>query len=333
MSDIYSAITLNPADADKIRQHLEKIKLAQATSPDAESAIAAASQEFNQFFEQYGKPYFTAHEFKTNDTARSSVYNENLITLDGDVARLYNSLESAAKATLTAFNFTTIISKEITDQANANASKVLDLNILNGYVKGQVIVAGDDFVDQAKIDKSIGIDTTRAEIMQGANALSLKIDSSIPITNPNVKVSITPVKPVGQDGNVNTAPTPLNLERFYEGKYYAFLGQQEPEGGVLQLKYIVNPASIPSSISTTTVNGQPVSQQDQVGAEAIAKQAQNNANFYAVVPATEDQKIANRSKMFDGNPDTYWQCEFVYKIEPLQDPLDNDSIDLESNNG
>lgn len=329
--DVYSVIKLNPSDALKIKQHLEKIKEAQTNNPEAESAISSASEQFNTFFANYGDPYFTAHELKRNDTPRSQLYNENLTTLSDDFQRLYASLESAAESTLSAFNFTTIISKEISDQANASASKVLDLNILNGFTKGQVIVAGDDFIDLSKVDSAAGIDTSAAEILEGANALALKRVASVPVTNPNVSVTITPVKPIGQNGKVNTDPTPLNLERFYEGKFYSYIGQQEPEGGALQLKYVVNPADIPSSISTTTVNGQPVDAQAQIGAETLAKQAQANSNFYAVVPATEEQKAALRAKMFDGNPDTYWQCEYVYKTEPLIDPLDSGGIDLETN--
>jgi hypothetical protein len=36
--------------------------------------------------------------------------------------------------------------------------------------------------------------------------------------------------------------------------------------------------------------------------------------------------------MFDGNPDTYWQCEYVFQTEPLIDPYSNLSTDFEKTN-
>jgi hypothetical protein len=328
MVDVFNTVELSQADADKIKRHLEKIQESQAKNADLEAVLSSASQEFNQFFSQYGKPYFAANELRTNDTARSSIYNENLVTLSDDISRLYQLLSSSAKSTVSAFNYASVITKEITNQADASSSRVLDLNILNGFNRGQVIVAGDDFTDSSKIDSTIGVDTTAAEINHGANILTLKVVGSVTVTGPNVKVSITPVKPIGADGKVNTDPTPLNLERFYEGKYYAYIGQQEPEGGNLKLKYIVNPADIPAQTSVTTANDKLV----QGSVEAL-QDAYKSSNFYAVVPSTEEEKQAIRARMFDGNPDTYWQCEFVYQTDPLIDPQDKQAVDLENSSG
>lgn len=328
MSDLFSAIKLNESDVVRIKKHLENIKQSQNLSPEAQASVSTAAQEFSTFFKKYGSAYFTAHPFREHETAISTDYNENLTTLDQDLVRLYASLASATATSLSAFNFTSIITKEITNKAIANSSKVIDLNILNSFNKGQVIIAGDDFNDQSKIDSSLGIETSQAEILEGALCLK-RVDSQNIIT-PNVKVTITPLKPIGANNQVNTDPTPNNLERFYEGKFYSFIGQMEPEGGQLQLKYIVDPSDIPApSVSVTTnQQGVVVDSTDNGGADAVIEAAQS-VGFYGVIPATEEQKQANRAKMFDGNPDTYWSCEFVYKTEPLIDPYDDQSIDLE----
>jgi len=324
MSDLFSVVEISAADADKIRRHLDAIKQTQANTSDALEAINSATNEFNQFFSQYGEPYFTANQLKRNDTPRSEVYNENIATLGEDINRAYISLSSASSTTLNAFNFATIVSQEITNSADQAASKVLDLNILNGYTKGQVIVAGDDFSDTSKIDSSAALETAQAKPIQGAKSYGLNVIDSVSIVSPDIKVSITPIKPVGQNGKVNTDPTPLNLERFYEGKFYAFIGQQQPEGDSLSFKYIVDPKAIPASASKVTVDGKVV--QDDLS------QVQQSTNFFAVVPTSDTDKAKARAKMFDGNPDTYWQCEYVFQTEPLIDPYSNLSTDFEKTN-
>lgn len=352
MADLFNVVDLNPSDADKILQHLNRIREAQTNNADLSAALSAANKEFAEFFKGYGKPYFTAHKFYNNDVARSEVYNENLTTLDADIARLYKYLQYVADGTLTAYNYTNVLAKEISNTASASASKVLDLSILNGFSKNQAIVAGDDFIDNSKIDQSAGVSTSLAEVIEGANAIGLKKVDVVIVTGPNTTVSVTPVKPETNDSAVNTDPTPQNLDRFYEGKFYANMGGQEPEGNKLEIKYIVDPSHIPDTLSSAddsnktapvkktpskagakkgnsniwaTVlkqsNSQAASNKDSMpkaSAEdswakkkAAFDKAMKQAQFFAIVPATEEEKRLVRQKMFDGNPDSYWQCEYV----------------------
>lgn len=306
MSDITSVIKISQADADKIRNHLAKISQTQASTSDLGNIISSANKEFSDFFSNYGQPEFQAEELKKNSTPTSSLYNENLERVSNDLGRLYSLISTTTDSSVTSFNFANVTTAEISNLANLLSSKVMDLNILNNFNKGQMIVAGDDFTDNSKIDLSAGINTTQASLIGGANAIGLKVIDSVSVTsnNPNITVTITPLMP-STDGKVNTDPTPGNLERFYEGRFYSFIGQQDPEGGVLQLKYIVDPSDIPTNTSVS------------------------KAGFFAVVPSTEESKNVSRLKMFDGNPDTYWQCEFCYRSEPLIKDPDPQAVDLE----
>ena len=330
MTDTFNVVKIRASDADKIRQHLEAVREVQTHESEANIVVSSATEQFNQFFLEYGKPYFAGNKLHLNDTPVSDDYNENLTTLDSDIQRSYDMLSSHARDTLSAFNYSTILSKEILNSADNSASKVLDLNILNGFTKGSTIVAGDDFSDETKVDRQIGVDSTQADLIKGANAIGLKKVGSEIISSPNVTVSITPVKPKGENDKVNVEPTPFNLERFYEGKYYAYIGEQEPEGRELKLKYIVDPSDIPSVAATTLVNGQEIANGDVAGGAEAAIAASQGVGFFAVIPSTEEEKAENRAKMFDGNPDTYWQCEVVYQAEPLIEPFDSKAIDIES---
>ncbi|RMG74286.1 MAG: hypothetical protein D6710_01850 [Nitrospirae bacterium] len=318
MSDLFSAIDINPADLNKLREHLEKIREAQANGGDLYAVVGEAAEQFNKFFKLYGLPYFTAHKLYTNDTPSSEVYNENIISLANDLERLYSALTVASESTTTAYNFVSVVTNEVKNSAEIAASKVLDLNILNGFNKGSVIVAGDDFIDSSKIDSSVGVETTQAEILEGGAAIALKRVDSVIISQPETTtITITPLAPTGPAGKVNTDPTPGNVQRIYEGMFYAPLGEMRPEGGTLKLTYIADPSKIPDTAVTTTVNGQvDESQSTEVSAQEAQDQVKG-IGFFAIMPATEEEKQAIRKRMLDGNPDTFWEIEFVYDTEPL----------------
>lgn len=321
MVDIFSAIDLKPDDSKRILAHLNQIKEAQAGNGDLSVAINAAMEEFNQFFLNYHEKYFTAHKFLENDTPNSITYNENLRTLANDIDNLYDSLSTVAASSIAAYNYSTISSNEIKKAAEIAASKVLDLNILSDFVKGTTIVAGDDFIDNSRIDTTADIETTQAESVKGASSAGLKpIDISI-VSDPNTKIDIVPVMPNNVDGFVNTEPTPDNLKRFYEGKFYAPIGELRPAGGELKLSYFGDPAIKVGSEVSTTVNGvlegDPIEEQDLEG-------------FFAIVPPSEEAKQASRLKMLDGNPDTFWEAEWVTKTAPLIEVFDNETDEVQN---
>lgn len=340
MADVFNAVEIDPSDSDKLLKHLEKIKEVQASSSELAEAVGAAMEEFRKFFLNYGQPYFTAHTLDLNATPESALYNENIETLVEDLERLYKMVSSAAGSSLTSYNFAAMVANEVKNSAELSASKVLDLSILSDFVKGTTIVAGDDFINADKIDSDYPVETTTAELINGASSIGLKtVDVQI-VSGPGTKISVTPVLPAGPDGSVNTDPTPQNLERFYEGKYYAPVGQQNPEGGKLDIKYIVDPSALPGIITETSENGGESSFQatadglsedlTDISDDTAQDILDGNIGFFAITPATEEQKSAIRGRMTDGNPDTWWECEFVFESEPLIDPfnlVDDDIVD------
>jgi len=334
MTDSYNAVEITPRDADKIKRHLEKIQEAQSNNPELNSAITAAITEFNKFFLNYGKPGFTANKLLKGDPPKSELYNENLETLDEDFNRLYASLAAVEAVSLEAYNYSAIVTNEITNSANVASSKVLDLNIINDFNKGEVIVAGDDFVNSDKIDTTVGVETIRADLLEGAGSISLKRIELQTVSNPNTKVEITPISPAGQAGNVVSSPTPDNLERFYEGKFYAYMGELEPEGGTLDLQYLVAPAAVNPEPEETATAGNIISAIEKLKSKksnTAVIEANKGKGFYAVVQASEEQKQLERAKMFDNDPSTYWQAEYVYATAPLIDPFEDIVEDEEAN--
>jgi hypothetical protein len=339
MPDLFQAVEVNPSDVLKIRKHLERIREAQVNNGNLLEAINDAIAEFNEFFLNYGKPSFSAHEFHRNENASSAVYNENLTTLADDLERLYELMAEAANSTISSFNYATVVAREVNNTAGIAASKVLDLNILNNFVKGTAIVGGDDFLDSSKIDTSVGVDTTQAIILNGASAVTLLNTDVEIITSPDTIINVTPILPVKKGAisadAVNTSPTPNNIERFYEGNYYGNIGEQRPEGGKLKFKYIVDPEDIPPPIAATTTSPGAAGLGNVFvaafglgngGATTInggAGELEGPVGFYAVVPPTEEDKRLIRQRMVDGDPSTFWECEYIYNSKSLIQPPDN----------
>jgi hypothetical protein len=316
MSDVFNAIELQAGDASKVLKKLEAISEAQSNSPELTSAVHAAMEAFRSFFLSYGEPTFSAHTLHRNQTAESAIYNENIESLSNDIDTAYNMLRSTADGALTSYNYASIISDEIKNAASSAASTVLDLSILSDFVKGTTIIAGDDFINSNKLDFDFPVDTNFVNVINGASAVGLKPTSIKVVSHPDVKIGITPVMPANPGGNVNTQPTPDNLERFYEGKFFAPIGQQNPEGGNLQITYIVDTTTSPVDSVVTTVNGKEVEPELN---ENIEKNNDTGFGYYAIVQSSAAEKAEIRKRMVDGNADTWWECEYAYRVQPLID--------------
>jgi hypothetical protein len=174
---------------------------------------------------------------------------------------------------------------------------VLDLNILNGFTRGDVIVAGDDFINLDKVNVSAALGSSQAELVSNGAGVSLARASTNNLSlHPKTTVEVLPISPqstVNGVSSVNTSPTPGNIRRFYEGNYYNFIGLARPEGGTFNIQYIVSPQ----------YSGQA---EDPEG------------GLFLEYGATKEVLDRERRKMLDGNPDTFWECEYAIRLD---DPL------------
>lgn len=279
----------------KLKNSLDQLSARKATS-DGSIILSEAMASFKDFFDTLSDPEFVPQELVTGDTPRSDIYNSNLKAIYNDISRFYTELTNLANSNIKSYNYSQVVISEIKKRAEALSSIVLDLNILNNFTRGDVIVAGDDFINLNNIDKSAALGAPPAELLSGGTGLGLARSTTIELTrDPRIKIDVIPLSPSNK-----ITPTPNNFERFYEGNYYNLLGLARPEGGSFNIKY----SMIPS-----TNNGNP--------------DPANLVGIFLDYGATDEQKQQSRAKMFDGNPDTFWECEFVYKLtNPLVSNLD-----------
>lgn len=364
----------------KLKNSLDQLLDRNIDNNDASSLLADAMSVFKSFFDNIGNPEFTPIELKTGDTPRSADYNSNLKQIYNDISRFYKEIQNLNTANIKSFNYSQVVTNEIRKRAESIAGIVLDLNILNGFTRGDVIVAGDDFINFDKIDQSAGLSASKVELISNGSGVSLARSGSNNLTSdPRIKVQVIPLTPQGSAGQsaVNTAPTPGNFTRFYEGCYYALLGQARPEGGRFNIQNITVPARPPEpepedkpleeadkSKGSSIFNkkskrkgpfGKKKGKKKKRGKFGLAgilnfirNRRRNTAkpeeepappppapsepeSYFLEYGASEEEKEITRRKMFDNNPDTFWECEYIVSVEnPLLPDITESLIVTES---
>ena len=239
MSNLNELTTNSSSSLIKLENALKRLEEDDTSNESINEKLADALSLFKGYFKDLSEPEFKPIYLRKGDVASSEDYNKNLQGIYNDLNRFYEDLSNYDTASQEAFNYSQVVVEQIRKKAEQLSSIVLDLRIFSNFTRGDVIVAGDDFINGDFIDNTIGLGSTKAEMIPGGAGLSLAREGTNPLSQaPGVEVDIIPVSPSSNLANV-TAPTPGNLERFYEGNYYNFLGEARPEGGEFNLQTIV----------------------------------------------------------------------------------------------
>jgi hypothetical protein len=293
----------NDYNLEKLKATLDALSKKIVANSALNDILAEANVAFKEFYSQIANPEFIPVHMKDHDTPRSIDYNKNFQAILNDITRIYKQLDSLAQAQIKSYNYGQVVNSEITHRANQLASTVLDLKILSDFTRGDVLVAGDDFKTLDQVDLDIATAAPKAEKMFSSGGMALKRSGNRSLVDANTTVEIFPTGPVSNGTSVNTTPTPGNVERFYEGLYYNFIGQARPEGGQFNIKFMMK-----------SVNKDPFPDQSSTNISA--------EGFFVEIGADEATKKEARARMFDGNPDSFWECEYVYDVPtPLLDDL------------
>lgn len=291
------------------------------------AAMSRVNYTFTKFFNELYSPSFIPTLLVRGDIVSEKVYNDNLRNIYTDIVSFYKELENLTEAHIASYNYATIVTSNILNKADALASTVLDLNILHEFNRSDILVAGDDFKNLDYVDTSAGLTNTQAELLLDGGGIGLAKTDLQDIVDDNTKVKITPLAPVKETtAQVTLAPTPGNFERFYEGNYYNYLGNARPEGGQFNLRYVSNPnengydPTVPPGdfkISASTNNKKRLEGTDNID------------GFFLDFGATEEIKELNRLKMFDKDPTSFWECEYLFKLPSSLFSLNNMGVNQE----
>lgn len=293
---------------DRLQSSLEELLTINASDKDIYEKYSASLDSFKTFFENIKSPYFSPVYLEKGNPASSEEYNINLEKIYNDIKFLYTELESLKETKVGAYNFSSILTSEVTNRANAISSLVIDLNILSNFTRGDSIVAGDDFKDLSKVDINTTLASSPAELIFGKAGVGLARAGSQDISNLVKTIDVIPLSPVNYDKTINLSPTPGNFKRFYEGNFYNLLGEARPEGGAFNIQFVTR---------EKPPGGDDGTGKFRLKKDKNAPESPELEGHLVDYGATKEEKRAARRKMIDQSPDTFWECEYLFETGQL----------------
>lgn len=286
---------------------------------------------FKELYSNLGKPSVKINPLENKQVPKSSQITKTMYQIEEDLRAAYDETKTLRSGFVEVFNHAQALSAELIKSAEQVSSKVVDLRLLNNQLDQQLIIAGDDFKDLSKIDTNFPLQNPVADILIDQGTVILKRISSSNLVNQNTNIKITPLAPT----DLSNKPTVNNINRFYEGKFYDFIGNARPEGGRFHIEQTlaVNVQPTGVTVNTVTVNNpSPTNILNYVN-EQLADNSSGGGKILSPEDiviydrgANEEEKNVVRKNLIDQNPATFWECEYV-KVEPsIQDSVDQSKL-------
>lgn len=333
--------------AKTIASELARLRRASRTDRGSRSFLGKAHEALYRIFTSLGKPRFTPRPL---DGERDlGTYNEMRRSIADDLVTVREEQRGVAALLDAQFNVAKLHSAELLALSGKALSKVADLAILQGEESLTALAAGDDFLDRTKIDDAFPSGSSPAFVDTREGIVTLSRVATENVIDPDT-VDIT-IEKVSPDPDPTDVDRVQQLYTLYEGKFAALLGQAEPEGGkwhfedapadeteegyeykldVIQTitkdgKVVVfgeegAPAQTEPDVTIVGENGaaNPIG---LVGTQRFTDDPTAGANQILTrdMGATEEEKKRIRRRMVDGEPDSYWQCEYAIRPPELAD--------------
>lgn len=339
-------------DADRAKSLFDAIRRRIMRGETSHQDVKARVFEaFTKYFSELSQPI-------TEDTPLMSLglrdpddYRDFIETVAADLQNATQDARNLSEGVVAGFNASTTQVRQLEAQVKRATNKSQDLQHLSSTYSEDTIVAGDDFVDDSRIDKGMTLEAPMIELPFNQNVVALRR---------------TEAKNVLEGGQAVIRI--LSTFRIYEGKFYALEGEARPEGGTFHWSgtdnSIQTDASAPgvppdlltrynnwrTGLDSSSVRLQTPSGELQIK-DITAEMAYiwstdspdgwgpfsqnewdmlaNNFHFdptFASEPgyirptarevATDkgaplDERQSIRSRMIDDDPDTFWEGEFV----------------------
>jgi len=188
----------------------------------------------DRFFNRLGKPQFEHTELLPDDPVIAEDLNEIFTSILNDVSVGYDEVSLLREAAISIHNYGSMHIAELKRRSDEVAGLVTDLRLLSDQHGEEVIVFSDTFVDDSKLDPAFPLEHLPAMTMPGQGSLTLNRQGVNNLSEQDIEITVTPI------GDISREPNLTNIGRFYEGHFYSYLGEAEPEGGVFHLKEKLN---------------------------------------------------------------------------------------------
>jgi hypothetical protein len=348
-------------NADRAKALLEAVRRRiMRGEGDNNEMRTAVFDAFAKYFTELGQPTLEYEPLLGFGSRDPDAYVEMVRRGTSDLQAAANDSRNLAGSIVATFNYTTTRIRMLEGRIQQATSKSQDLQHLTERFVEDTIVAGDDFVDNSRIDRSARLEVPVVEV---------------PLNQGNAVLRREQGKNVLQGGNVKI--TVLSTFRIYEGKFYALAQEARPEGGRFHFSgtdrsrendlvakgappdllrrfnsWRIDPAN---PVVTTPVGERKRADITAQQALGWSQAAENNAwgpftesewdmlanNYHTSNMLGLDQSYASptdrlvqydrgaspeekqqiRQRMIDGSPDTFWECEYVVNAGESLVPL------------
>ena len=236
--------------------------------------FAALYKAFKDFFTLLGKPTLKKRFQKSGSPAKSSDYNDTMQEIYNDIHVAYPEVDGLSSIMVKNFNYSEAERQMLLNKVKKLSSNTIDYSFYSAGAKSQSLYGSDSFTDNSKIDISkVTPGSYAAEIATNQGLITLKRLSNIDRSPLVIRVDGIRT----EEGEGTGIPDWDHVKLFggYEGLFYGMKNEPRPEGGKFHVQY-----------------------------------SPDGGTLYEM-GASVEEKMPIRLKMFDGNPDTFWEVEYI----------------------
>jgi hypothetical protein len=179
---------------------------------------SAVYESLTVAFTHAGEPTFEGAELLGNQPRMLRQYVDPIREIARDLQVAYDEARALTTSLSASFNFQQSLFEMLEGRAKRVGSTLIDLQIANDKFNEPVIVAGDDFTDNSRIDKDATITLPRADVQPLGGILTLQRTGNRKLTDPTKTT-------------IRVEPLESYRYKLYEGQFYGLAGQAYPEGG------------------------------------------------------------------------------------------------------
>jgi len=305
----------------KVRMDQLQADILQDEISDVPTMIASITEMVRKSFGNLASPMFTGCELGPIDRPEAERFTDDMTKIQHDIALCYNNLKALRSNMDTEFNATTSGYDMLESNIGEAMRDVRDITVRND-VEGAspVVVVGDDFNNSDWIDPDYSIDSEPCFLDVQQGGITLPMAAELSAKAANASVSVVHVNK-NTRGPADGSQEPTNF--FHEGQFYGIGTQVIPAGGAWNVHVVpINQlmsidqqelyeefddgptAEDNPSFATRVLNGTVVLD----GKELIER-----PKFVSRLVSPDEQTLKKaRNAILDGNPDTFWQCEWVF---------------------
>lgn len=307
--------------------------------------------DFKRFFTKAKSPRFQFSPLTKGDVVVAEKYNDTILDAMEDLSVCTDETNAIKPIVVGSYNAARQMGKELENRSEVALSKITDVRLFQGQLGQEILVVGDDFQNTKRVDGTFALSAPSADVRTADGLVTLNRIESVNLVDGGTNVSCKPIAPssiltddggffegdievgegtvttitgdtgqiisqnVDQVGVQGGIPDTDNTNRYYEGNFYNFMGEARPEGGewhIDERPYHITDEQLNTSQTFNTTDEE--FSANEVGyTPGTALGAEDILLFDR--GASQAEKNTIRRRMFDENSASFWEAEYVKKIE------------------